>query len=137
LVLFPQPDVADLSRIIERAQASLKASCVARGLMIGEFHPGPPTRFAPEVEVAAYYVVSEALTNAQKHARASSVRVRAGATADALQIEIADDGIGGAADPANGGLAGLRDRVEALGGTFEMVSPCGEGTRVSAAIPRR
>ena len=97
----------------------------------------PATRFDDTVEATAYYVVSEALTNIQKHARAGSVRVRAGATADALQIEIADDGIGGAAEPANGGLAGLRDRVEALGGSFEMVSPRGEGTSVTAAIPRR
>ena len=97
----------------------------------------PAARFDDTVEATAYYVVSEALTNTQKHARAASVRVRAGATTDALQIEISDDGIGGAAEPANGGLAGLRDRVEALGGTFEMVSPGGDGTRVTAAIPRR
>jgi signal transduction histidine kinase len=97
----------------------------------------PAGRFDDTVEATAYYVVAEALTNTQKHARASSIRVSATATSGAVHLEIADDGIGGAAEPANGGLAGLRDRVEALGGTFDMDSPSGEGTRVTAAIPRR
>jgi signal transduction histidine kinase len=95
------------------------------------------TRFDDTVEATAYYVFAEALTNSQKHARAASIRVRATATNDAVHLDIADDGIGGAAEPANGGLAGLRDRVEALGGTFAIDSPDGEGTRVAAAIPRR
>ena len=95
------------------------------------------TRFDDTVEATAYYVVAEALTNAQKHAHATSVRVRATATSDALRLEIADDGTGGATEPASGGLTGLRDRVEALGGTFELDSPSGEGTRLTAAIPRR
>jgi signal transduction histidine kinase len=97
----------------------------------------PATRFDDIVEATAYYVVAESLTNTQKHARASSIRVRAGATSEAVHLEIADDGVGGATEPANGGLAGLRDRVEALGGTFAMDSPSGEGTRVTAAIPQR
>jgi signal transduction histidine kinase len=95
------------------------------------------TRFDDIVEATAYYLFAESLTNTQKHARASSMRVRATATRNALHLEITDDGIGGATEPANGGLAGLRDRVEALGGTFEMDSPCGDGTRVAAAIPQR
>jgi signal transduction histidine kinase len=96
----------------------------------------PPTRFDDIVEATAYYVFAEALTNTQKHARASSIQVRAGATSDAIHLEVADDGVGGAIEPANGGLAGLRDRVEALGGTFEMESPRGHGTRVRSVLPR-
>jgi signal transduction histidine kinase len=97
----------------------------------------PSTRFDDIVEATAYYLFAEALTNTQKHARASSLRVRVTATSHGLHVEIADDGIGGATEPANGGLAGLRDRVEALGGNFDMDSPIGHGTRIAAAIPQR
>jgi signal transduction histidine kinase len=97
----------------------------------------PSARFDESVEATAYYVCAEAVTNAQKHARASSIRVRVTATARWLQLEILDDGVGGACEPAGGGLTGLRDRVEALGGTFETHSPRGHGTRIAAAIPRR
>jgi signal transduction histidine kinase len=97
----------------------------------------PPTaRFDDIVEATAYYVFAEALTNTQKHARASSVRVRLTATNDAVQLEIADDGVGGATEAAGGGLAGLRDRVEALDGSFGVDSPGGRGTRVRATLPR-
>jgi signal transduction histidine kinase len=96
----------------------------------------PATRFDDTVEATAYYVVAEALTNAQKHAQASSVRVRAGATRRTLSVEIADDGIGGATTPASGGLTGLRDRVEAVGGTLDVDSDSGHGTRIAALIPR-
>ena len=97
----------------------------------------PSTRFDDTVEATAYYVVAEALANTQKHAHASSVRLRATATRDALLLEIADDGIGGATEPASGGITGLRDRVEALSGTFDVDSPTGHGTRIAAAIPQR
>jgi signal transduction histidine kinase len=95
----------------------------------------PSRRFDETVEATAYYVFAEALTNAQKHAHASSIQLRATATAHALGIEIADDGIGGAREATSGGLTGLRDRVEALGGTFDVHSPSGHGTRITAAIP--
>jgi signal transduction histidine kinase len=97
----------------------------------------PSTRFDDTVESTAYYVFAEVLTNAQKHAHASSVRVRATTTSSTLRLEIVDDGIGGATEPADGGLTGLRDRVEALGGTFDMDSPSGHGTRIVATIPQR
>jgi signal transduction histidine kinase/PAS domain-containing protein len=88
------------------------------------------TRAPAAVEVAAYYVVSEALTNTAKHAHASLVRVAVAVGDGVLDISISDDGSGGA-DPANGsGLIGLADRVDALGGTIEIVSPVGEGTRM-------
>ena len=89
------------------------------------------------VEVAAYYVVAEALTNAAKHARASLIYVDADADPDgnALRLSVRDDGAGGA-DPARGsGLVGLKDRVEALGGTLTVHSPPGAGTALQVELP--
>jgi PAS domain S-box-containing protein len=87
------------------------------------------------VEVGVYYVVSEALTNAAKHSRASHVMVRGHAGDDVLALSISDDGIGGADFDKGSGLIGLRDRVEALGGRIRMVSPAGSGTSLDATIP--
>jgi signal transduction histidine kinase len=95
----------------------------------------PSARFDDTTEATAYYVFSEALTNAQKHARASSIRVRAITTPETLRLEIVDDGVGGATEGSGRGLTGLRDRVEAVGGSFTIESPIGHGTRVAAAIP--
>jgi signal transduction histidine kinase len=95
----------------------------------------PSTRFDDTAEATAYYVFVEVLNNAQKHARASFVRARATTTTGTLDLEITDDGIGGAIERAGGGLTGLRDRVEALGGTFDIDSRSGHGTRIAAAIP--
>ena len=90
-----------------------------------------------ELELAAYFVVSESLTNARRYAGAGAVRVRVAPVADVLLVEVADDGRGGA-DPAGGtGLLGLADRVDALGGSLEVDSPPGAGTRVSARLPLR
>jgi signal transduction histidine kinase len=94
-------------------------------------------RLPEPVEVAAYYVVSEALTNATKHARASVVCVAVQEQDDRLRLSIRDDGVGGA-DPARGsGLIGLRDRAEALGGSIEVSSPPGEGTLILVRLPLR
>jgi signal transduction histidine kinase len=93
------------------------------------------TRLPAPVEVAAYYVVSEALTNAAKHAHASIVHVAAEVRHDVLELSIRDDGSGGA-DPARGsGLIGLADRVDALGGTIEVTSPVGDGTTLRVMLP--
>jgi signal transduction histidine kinase len=97
----------------------------------------PERRFDPSVEAAAYYVVSEALANVTKHARAESMSVRISEEGGRLRVEVADDGAGGA-DPARGsGLRGLADRVSALDGTFAVESPTGGGTRVRAEFPLR
>jgi signal transduction histidine kinase len=95
-----------------------------------------PTERLPEsVEVAAYFVVSEALTNVAKHAQARSATVQASRRNATLVIEVVDDGVGGA-DPTRGsGLRGLADRVAALDGRLEIKSPPGGGTRVHAEIP--
>ena len=93
------------------------------------------TRLPEPVEVAAYYIVSEALTNTAKHAHASVVHVLVEARGGVLGLSIRDDG-GGGADPSRGsGLIGLTDRVDALGGTIEVVSPAGEGTTLLVALP--
>jgi signal transduction histidine kinase len=92
-------------------------------------------RLPEPVEVGAYYVVSEMLTNATKHARATFVEVAADAVDGMLHVRVRDDGVGGA-DPARGsGLVGLKDRIEALGGTFFLHSPPGGGTTVSCELP--
>jgi signal transduction histidine kinase len=92
-------------------------------------------RFREPVEVAAYYVVSEALTNMTKHADASYVTVFMEERYGSMLLTVEDDGVGGA-DPVRGsGLVGIRDRVEALGGSFEVSSPVGEGTLVQVALP--
>jgi signal transduction histidine kinase len=92
-------------------------------------------RLPERIEVAAYYVVSEALANAAKHAHANVVHVDADADGPALCLRIRDDGAGGA-DPAGGtGLVGLKDRVEALGGTIRVQSPAGAGTSLHVELP--
>jgi signal transduction histidine kinase len=92
-------------------------------------------RLPEPVEVAAYYVVSEALTNATRHAHASVAEVDAETSGGTLRVRVRDDGAGGA-DPARGsGLVGLKDRIEALGGTFSVRSPAGGGTTVSCELP--
>lgn len=92
-------------------------------------------RLPQQVEVAAYYVVAEALTNAAKHAHASDVTIHAGIADGSLQLTVIDDGIGGAVIGDGSGLIGLKDRVEALGGDLKVVSPAGNGTTLTAAIP--
>ena len=92
-------------------------------------------RLPGSVEVAAYYVVAECLTNVARHSRATAITVNAETDGANLRLAIHDDGIGGA-DPANGsGLTGLIDRVEALGGRMELFSPVGDGTSLHVTIP--
>ena len=94
-------------------------------------------RFPEPVQVTAYYVVSEALTNAAKYAHASVVDITVAAEEGLLGVKVRDDGRGGA-DPAGGsGLLGLRDRVEAIGGTMELTSSPGVGTLLSVVLPIR
>jgi signal transduction histidine kinase len=95
----------------------------------------PSERLQEHVELAAFFIVSEALTNVAKHARASSAVVEFDKTVVLLIVEVRDDGVGGASADAGTGLRGLADRVEALGGRLRVWSPAGRGTRVRAEIP--
>jgi signal transduction histidine kinase len=92
-------------------------------------------RYPEPVEVAAYYVASEALANAMKHAQASRIEMSLATLDGSLLLSVRDDGIGGA-DPARGsGLAGLTDRVEALGGSIRLDSAAGAGTHITVDLP--
>jgi signal transduction histidine kinase len=93
-----------------------------------------PNRPPPVVETAAYFVVAEALTNVAKHGAGAAATATVEQSGDRLVIVVADDGPGGA-DPAGGGLSGLRQRVQALDGELTVTSPEGEGTTIRAELP--
>jgi signal transduction histidine kinase len=114
--------------------AALRALVRRSGLPV-EVLDLPEGRLPTTVEVAAYYVVSEALTNVAKYAEASRVILRARRVHASLVLEVADDGRGGADPSAGTGLRGLADRVEALGGSLEVDSATGAGTVVTAHLP--
>jgi signal transduction histidine kinase len=92
-------------------------------------------RLPEKVEISAYYVVAEALTNAAKHARASAVSVEVEANVEVLRVAVRDDGAGGASFAGGTGLVGLKDRVEAVGGRIHLDSPPGTGTTLSVELP--
>ena len=110
-----------LSRVVERSGVPVKVDC-------------SPDRLPPAIETAAYFVVSEAVTNAAKHASASTVSVAVVRSGTGVQVTVTDNGPGGA-DPAGGGLSGLSRRVAALDGTLTIDSPAGAGTTVKAHLP--
>ena len=95
----------------------------------------PDVRFAPALELVAYFVCSEALANIAKHAEARRVHVAVTASEQELRVVIDDDGLGGADAGWGSGLRGLADRVEALAGRLRVESPSGGGTRVEAVLP--
>jgi signal transduction histidine kinase len=92
-------------------------------------------RVSEGVEVAAYFAVSELVTNTAKHAQASSIKVDVTSADGLLRISAQDEGVGGADSARGSGLVGLRDRIEALGGTISIRSPGGKGTTVDVALP--
>jgi signal transduction histidine kinase len=115
--------------LTERGLAHAIENIAARSTVPIELSELPSSRFDEAAEVA------EAVTNAQRYARASSISVRAAVAHRSLHLEIGDDGIGEACESKGSGLQGLRDRVEALGGTFAVESTPGRGTRIAAVIP--
>ncbi len=124
------PAVLSQGGLAPALQALARRSAVPVRLAVST--SGRPTE---HIEVTAYYIVSELLTNAAKHARASVVRVTVEQRDKTLHLSVRDDGVGGA-DPARGsGLIGLRDRVEAIGGTAVIQSPAGAGTTVLVSLP--
>jgi signal transduction histidine kinase len=119
----------------ERGLAPALKALARQSAMPVELDLRTARRLPGQVEVAAYYAVSEALTNAAKHARASALYVELDAPDATLRLTIRDDGIGGA-DPNQGsGLTGLRDRIEAVGGTLDVTSPAKGGTTLLIEIP--
>jgi signal transduction histidine kinase len=92
-------------------------------------------RPSPAIESAAYFIVTEALTNVTRHARAAEAHVAIVRATDRLVIEVRDDGVGGADADRGTGLAGLRTRVAALGGTLDVISPEGGPTTLLATLP--
>jgi signal transduction histidine kinase len=134
-------ELRDLARGIhpailsERGLAAALEALTARAPFPVELlvEPGGP---APEpVEVAAYYLVSEALTNILKHSDATSASVSVTRRHTQVVVAVADDGAGGADRVSGSGLRGLTDRIEALGGQLEVSSPPGAGTSLRAEIP--
>jgi signal transduction histidine kinase len=120
--------------LTELGLARAVASIAARSTVPVEVLRVSSARLEPRAEATAYYVIAEAVTNAQKHARATRIRVSASLGGRVLRVEVSDDGAGGAQETPGSGLEGLRDRVEALGGTFEVRSDY-QGTRIRAALP--
>jgi signal transduction histidine kinase len=110
-------------------------SLAARASVPVELHVDLEQRLPESVEVAAYYVVSESLTNIGKHARARSAIVQIAQSADTVVVEVSDNGVGGADSSLGSGLRGLRDRVDALGGRLQVETPIGGGTKILAEIP--
>ena len=92
-------------------------------------------RLPPAVESTAYFVICEALANIVKHADARRAAITVRQRNGTVHLTVEDDGAGGASTPAGGGLAGLTDRVTALGGLLRLDSPAGRGTRLTAELP--
>jgi signal transduction histidine kinase len=134
-------DLRELSRGIHPALLSegglgpALRSLARRSVLPVELDLHVQARLPEPVEVAAYYVVSEALANAAKHAHASLVQVEAEAARGRLHLSVRDDGVGGATPERGSGLIGLTDRVEALGGTITVDSAAGQGTRLKVDLP--
>ena len=114
---------AALQALANRSPVPTMVSCDTGGAL-----PEP-------VELAAYFVASEALTNVAKYSQATRATVRVSRDGPCARIEIADDGIGGADEGAGTGLRGLADRVEALDGRLHVMSRAGAGTTVTAELP--
>ena len=145
--------IGDAIEQVERANVELRE--LARGMLPRELTAGglcaavrtfarrldipvqvdiPTQRFPPGIEASAYFIVTEALTNVVKHARATQADVHVSAADGMLRVEVRDDGIGGA-DPRGHGLVGLGDRAITFGGWLDIESPPGDGTRVTATLP--
>ncbi|APA94910.1 sensor histidine kinase [Nocardia seriolae] len=137
--------------LADRGLASALTALAARSPIPVELELGPTIRRGGEsgddaefvmarrlpaaVEAAAYFVITEAITNATKHSEAQQVRIRLGGGDASLEVEVRDDGVGGAAEIEGGGLAGMRRRAEALDGRMELSSPAGGPTVVRVELP--
>jgi signal transduction histidine kinase len=121
--------------LTDRGLAAALAALASRAPMPVEVACEPPDGLPDAAATAVYFVVSEALTNVAKYARAERATVAVRRVADKVVVEVTDDGVGGASLAGGSGLRGLSDRVSALDGRLEVRSPVGEGTQVRAEIP--
>src|SRR6266508_246965 len=121
----------------ERGLEAAFAALIERAPLPVECDVEVEERLPPAIEAAAYFVVAEALTNVAKYSRATTAWVRAGVVEGCLEVEVEDDGVGGADPAAGSGLRGLEDRVSALDGSLAVRSPAGSGTKVVATFPVR
>jgi signal transduction histidine kinase len=134
-------ELRELARGIHPAiltQAGLEAavgSLVQRSAVPARLEGSVGRRLPAAVEATAYFVVSESLANAAKHAGATEVEVSLAIAGGNLRVQVRDDGRGGAGIDSGHGLRGLRDRVEAIGGTLDVASPAGVGTTIQAVMP--
>ena len=119
----------------DRGLAAAVGELGSRSSIVVEIEAMPTERLPERAEVAAYFVVAEALTNAAKHAGAGRASVRVARHGERAVVEVRDDGVGGARLDGGSGLRGLADRVGALDGRLELESPAGRGTTVRAEIP--
>ena len=120
--------------LTDRGLGPALEALISRAPMSVQLEAVPRARLPQRVEAAIYYLVAEALTNTAKHARATEVSVRVTRTTEGAQVEVSDDGVGGAEIAAGSGLRGLVDRFEALDGRLEVDSPNGGGTRLVGLI---
>jgi signal transduction histidine kinase len=123
------------SVLVERGLGAALAELCDRSALPATLETSVPRRLAPEVELAAYFVTSEAVANAAKHSHALEVRISACQREHVLIVEVADDGIGGASLEGGSGLRGLADRVGGVGGVLVVSSSAGAGTTVRAELP--
>jgi PAS domain S-box-containing protein len=139
LALDLRPPLLEHFGLLPSIEALLERYTRQTGIRIELEHSGVDgRRFAPEVEIAAYRIVQEALTNVARHANVREAAVRVRADEDTLTVEVEDRGRGIDAAPAPAeslGIAGMRERANALGGALSIVAPPGGGTRVTATLP--
>ncbi|NUT44027.1 MAG: sensor histidine kinase [Thermoactinospora sp.] len=133
-------ELRDLARgihpaVLEQIGLAAAVQGLAEALPVETEIDIPDVSVGPAVETTAYFVICEALTNAIKHARARRITVVLAPRGEAITVTVADDGRGGALLTPRGGLAGLQDRVAALGGSLELQSPPGGGTLLRADLP--
>jgi signal transduction histidine kinase len=121
--------------LVERGLAAALDDLSRRAALPVRLEAAVTGRLPTQVEAAAYFVASEALSNAAKHSHANEAVLRAKHDGAGLVLELSDDGIGGAGGGSGSGLRGLADRVEALGGRFTVSSPPGRGTTLRAEFP--
>ncbi len=121
--------------LTEEGLAGALESLAGRTPFPVQIESAPDDRLPPEIEAAAYFVACEAIANAVKHSHATTIRVNANRRNGRFVIEVEDDGIGGARENGGSGLRGLVDRVEAHGGTLQIESEPGQGTRVVGELP--